>query len=108
MITFEVIALSPYARDLLAETATRRGDRFRDRQHRSIEIEDWQHDDWNGLLTMYGSFDLTQRPHGLTPLNPQQRAVWLEQLLSRGPNLVARHARRIVGHVALVAYDGGN
>src|SRR5919198_2291529 len=107
MIPLEVLALSPYAREWAADYARRRAARhFRDRRRRIIELGEWQPSDWSSLLAMYLSFDVT--PRGAGPLNTERRAVWLEQLLSRGPNVVARAVGRIVGHAALVAYDRGD
>jgi diamine N-acetyltransferase len=106
MIPFEVIALSPYARDLFVNTLRpRRGRRFRDREGRVVDIDAWQPDDWSGLVAMYGSFDPAHRAQGLPPLTADQRSVWLDELLSRGPNFVALSAGRVVGHAVLVAYD---
>src|SRR5919198_6486519 len=107
MIPLEVLALSPYAREWAADYARRRAARhFRDRRRRIIELGEWQPSDWSSLLAMYLSFDVT--PRGAGPLNTERRAVWLEQLLSRGPNVVARLSGQIVGHAALVAYDRGD
>ena len=109
MIPLEVIALSPYAREWVVEYARRRASRrFYDRRRRVIELGEWSTDDWDGLLAMYRSFDPPQRAGASPPLSVERRAVWLEQLLSRGPNVVARASGRIVGHAALVAYDGGD
>ena len=108
MITLEVIALSPYAHERLARHARRRsGRRFRDHLGRSIEIGEWQPEDWDGLLAMYRSFDPAQRTLGLPPLGEERQTVWVNELLGRGPNVVARTASGVVGHAALVAYDGG-
>ena len=108
MIPLEVIALSPYAREWAAQQARRRVRRpIRDRLGRSIELGEWEPEDGAGLLAMYRSFDAA--PSGTTPpLNAERRAVWVEQLLSRGPNVVARASGRIIGHAALVAYDRGD
>ena len=107
MIPFEVIALSPYAREFAADYARRRATRrFRDRTGRSIAIGEWQPNDWAGLLAMYTAFG--GRSARALPFSAERRAVWLEQLLSRGPNVVARASERIVGHAALVEYDGGD
>jgi len=109
MIPFEVIALSPYAREMLAEIANRRErKRFRDAEERVIEIRGWQPEDWNALCALYDTFFASSdRTRGFPPLNAQQRVSWIEALTSRGPNLVAYAGNRIIGHAALVAYDGG-
>jgi ribosomal protein S18 acetylase RimI-like enzyme len=106
MIPFEVIALSPYAREWLTEHARRRrGRRLRDRLRRVIEVGEAQPDDWNGLLSLYSSFGFAQRTQGMPSLGPDRQAAWVDELLKRGPNVVARFAGRIIGHAALVAYD---
>ena len=102
MIPFEVIALSPYAREMLEEIAQRRGiTRFRDDQNRLIEVDHYRADDWTDVLNMYMGI---QSAEGL-PLNPERRAVWVDQLSSRGPSVVARCDGRVVGHAALVTDD---
>jgi diamine N-acetyltransferase len=107
MIPLEVIALSPYAPERMARHGRRRtGRRFRDRNGRTVEVDEWRAEDWNNLLAMYSSFDPAQRAQGLPPLSEQRQAIWVERLLDRGPNVVARAGGRIVGHAALVAYDG--
>jgi hypothetical protein len=106
MIPFEVIALSPHMRELVAESARRRNARrFRDDERRWIEIDSFRTEDWSALLSMYGSLDPAQPVSNKPPLNTEQRAVWVDQLLSRGRSVVARSGQRIVGHAVLVA-DG--
>jgi ribosomal protein S18 acetylase RimI-like enzyme len=109
MIPLEVIALSPYAREWAAELARRSARRrFRDHLHRDIEIGEWEPGDSPALLALYRSDDARPSIRELSLFSEERRAVWLEQLLSRGPNVVARAAGRIVGHAALVAYDRGD
>ena len=108
MLPLEVIALSPCAHELMAPYGRRpSARRFRDRRGRTIDIGEWQPRDWHGLLAMYSSFDPTQRLQGLPPLTETRQAVWVEKLLGRGPNVVARAGGRVVGHAAVVTYDGG-
>jgi GNAT superfamily N-acetyltransferase len=110
MIPPEVVALSPYAPAWVARSARRsRRSRqhVRDRRGRVVEIGEWQPEDWDGLLAMYLSLDPAQRTQGLPPLGEERQAVWLDQLLGRGPNVVARADGRVVGHAALVSDDGG-
>src|SRR5256885_6161181 len=91
MIPFEVIALSPHMRELVAESARRRNARrFRDTTRRRIEIDAFRTDDWSGLLSMYESLDPARPGTAAPPLNAGQRAVWVDQLLSRGRSVVAR------------------
>lgn len=106
MIPFEVIALSPHMRELVAESARRRNARrFLDEERRSIEIDAFRTEDWNGLLSMYGSLDPAQPISNKPPLSMDQRAVWVDELLSRGRSVVARSGQRIVGHAVLVERD---
>ena len=109
MIPLEVIALSPYAREWAAEQARRSARRrFRDQLHRDIELGEWEPGDWAGLVSLYGSFDAARTAWARPPVGEERRAVWMEQLLSRGPSVVARAAGRIVGHAALVAFNRGD
>lgn len=106
MIPPEVILLSPYAHEWVARHGRRAtGRRFRDRQGRTLQIDEWRPDDWKGLLAMYSAFDPAQRTQGVPPLGEERQAVWVEKLLGQGPNLVVRSAGRVVAHAALVAYD---
>jgi ribosomal protein S18 acetylase RimI-like enzyme len=105
MIPFEVIALSPYAREMFARG--RSGRPFRDREERLIELGTWQPNEWAELMALYSAPDLSRDSHSLTLLKSERRAVWLDQVLSRGPSLVARCGSKVVGHAGLVAYDGG-
>jgi hypothetical protein len=104
MIPFEVIALSPHMRELVVESARRRNARrFRDAARRTIAIDAFHTGDWNDLLAMYASLGPAQPTRGVPPLNTEQRAVWVEQLLSRGESVVARCDERIVGHASSAA-----
>jgi GNAT superfamily N-acetyltransferase len=107
MIPFEVIALSPYARELFAEIGARKGvTRFRDTQQREIELRAWQGDDWSGVAALYDTFfPSADRRRALPALNAQQRTSWLEELTTRGPNAVALIGGRVIGHAALVGSD---
>ena len=109
MIPLEVIALSPYAREWAAELAQRSARRrVRDHRRRTIELGEPQPNDAAALLTLYRSDDAMSNIHELALFSEERRAVWLEQLLRGGPNIVARTAGRIVGHAALVAHDRGD
>jgi GNAT superfamily N-acetyltransferase len=102
MIPFEVIALSPYAREMLEELSQRRGiTRVRDSANRLIEIDHYRADDWSAVLEMYSAIPSTRQ----LPLNPEQRAVAVDRLLSRGPGVVARCDGRVVGHAVLATED---
>lgn len=108
MIPFEVIALSPYARELLTELSSRqRVTRLHDAKERIIEIRAWQPGDSSALHALYDAFFTAgDRARTFPPLNAWQRSYWIEELTSRGPNVVARASSRVVGHAALVPHDG--
>jgi ribosomal protein S18 acetylase RimI-like enzyme len=76
-----------------------------DRFRRS-EIGEPRPADWDGLLEMYWEFEGTQRVRGMPPATEEAQAAWVDALLRRGPNVVARVCGRVVGHAAL-APDGG-
>jgi GNAT superfamily N-acetyltransferase len=94
---------------MLAELSSRRGvTRFQDATQRAIDIRPWRGEDWSGLIALYDSvFAAGNGARSFPPLNAQQRASWLEELTSRGPNAVALAGARIIAHAALVGYDGG-
>jgi ribosomal protein S18 acetylase RimI-like enzyme len=113
MIPLEVVALAPFAHERVerALLARRRAlpRRRRDGKGRAVEIGEWLPEDWDGLLAMYRAFDPAQRAQGLPPVGGEERlAAWVDKLLRRGPNVVARADERVVGHAALVQSDGGD
>ncbi len=80
---------------------------LRDGLGRAIEIAELEPQDLEGVLAMYRTLDPAQRAQGLPPHTEERRAIWVDELARRGPNLVARSGQRIVGHAALVP-DGAS
>lgn len=106
MIPFEVIALSPYARELLTELSSRKGTkRMRDDKERVIEVRAGQPEDSRALAALYdaslASGDWTR---AFPLLSARQRGAWIEELTS-GANIVARASSHVIGHAALLASD---
>lgn len=103
MILLDVVALTPFAHERVQRALRRRSARrMRDQRGRVIEIGEWLPEDWDGLLAMYRTFDPAQRAQGLPPLTEERRAIWVDELWRRGPNVVARSRGRVVGHAAAV------
>ncbi|MDQ3698543.1 MAG: GNAT family N-acetyltransferase [Gemmatimonadota bacterium] len=102
-MVLEVIAFSSAMREWAGRHPRRTaGRRIRDRRGRAVEIGEWRPEDWDGLLAMYRGLAPSQRAQGLPPWGEEQRAVWVDELWRRGPNVVAHAGERIVGHAALV------
>jgi len=54
------------------------------------------------LEDMYEVFVPKDAAFGLPPSNPQRRQVWLDSLLTKGINFVARSGDQIIGHMVLM------
>lgn len=98
MITLEVVALSPLTREW-AERHRRRAARSRGDRVDTVRVGEFRPEDWDSLLAMYRSIGPAQ---GLPPLGEERLAAWVDELCRRGPSVVARAGRRVVGHGALV------
>lgn len=57
------------------------------------------------LLAMYEAFDPADRAQGIPPQAESAIREWVDLVLSRGPDVVARHDGTIVGHATLVPED---
>lgn len=68
---------------------------------RAIEIRPYSDSDSEALVSMYETFDKTQRAQGVPPLESAAIEQWLHDILG-GVNVVAVHGDRIVGHVSFV------
>jgi ribosomal protein S18 acetylase RimI-like enzyme len=77
-----------------------------DRVGRGVQVREAKLQDWEGVLAMYRGFDPAQRAQGLPPYTEERLVAWVDELWRRGPNVVARSGGRVVGHAALVPYDG--
>ncbi|WP_256299680.1 GNAT family N-acetyltransferase [Haloarchaeobius salinus] len=58
------------------------------------------------LLEMYRDYPQEHRSMGLPPVTEGQIRGWLDRLLSRGTNLLARDGDRVVGHAGFAPDDG--
>ncbi|GAB7095810.1 GNAT family N-acetyltransferase [Halolamina litorea] len=58
-------------------------------------------DDFAALVEMYDTFDGSQRAQGTPPRTTEGIRAWLDDILG-GPNVVAVHEGRVVGHVSFV------
>ena len=74
-----------------------------DRESREVHLRPYR-DDFEALVEMYDGFDTSHRAQGIPPLGTGAVRQWLEGFLS-GPNVVALHGNRVVGHVSLVPDD---
>lgn len=72
-----------------------------DAQGRTIEIRPYRDGDFAALVEMYDEFDPAQRAQGVPPVATDDIREWLPDNL-RGPDVVALHDDRIVGHVSFV------
>lgn len=61
----------------------------------------------DSLVAMYADFDSADRAQGLPPVKRPQIEDWLDVLLERGPDIVARMRDRVVGHATLVPDNDG-
>ena len=106
MIPFEVIALSPYARELVTELSSRKGVRnMRDDRGRVIEVRAGRPADSSAVEALYDAYLASgEGTRAFRLLTARQRASWIEELTS-GDNIVARSSSHVVAHAALLARD---
>ena len=74
---------------------------FTDGERREIRLRAYVDDDRAALMEMYADFDQSQRAQGVPPRSADGIRDWLDEILG-GPNVVAVHDGRIVGHVSFV------
>lgn len=74
---------------------------FVDDRDREIKLRPYRPSDLESLVAMYGEFDAASRAQGVPPLQESGIREWLSDILG-GPNVVARHGDRTVGHVSFV------
>jgi ribosomal protein S18 acetylase RimI-like enzyme len=72
-----------------------------DERGREISVRPYRDDDFEALVGMYDDFDPTQRAQGVPPLDGAAIRDWLDDILD-GPDAVACHGDRVVGHVSFV------
>jgi len=103
MITFDIIALTPYAHErILRRAQTPAARRVRDGRGNTIEIGAPGADDRDALLGLHAAAEGSARAAGL-PLGDAQQGAWLDRQLDGGANIVARSAGRVIGHAAIRA-----
>lgn len=72
-----------------------------DDEGRTVTVESYD-GDADPLVEMYGHFEEESRSQGLPPRSDSRTREWLEDLLGKGLNTVARHREDVVGHAVLV------
>ncbi len=71
---------------------------------RKIHIRPARDDEFDALVAMYEAFDSSHRAQGIPPLDSRAIEQWLDGLLT-GPDVIALHDGRVVGHVSFVPED---
>lgn len=104
-------ALGTFVRDRIASL---RGDGRDDRPSipltavddadRTITYRAYRSADRDGVVEMYAEFPPEQRAQGVPPLTEPGVRDWLEDVMD-GPNVIAIHGDRVVGHVMFVPDD---
>jgi RimJ/RimL family protein N-acetyltransferase len=75
--------------------------RYLDQEGTAYLIRPYEPDDRDRLVEMYESLGSTSRTMGLPPSSRAAIEDWLDGLVDRGWNLVAREGDRTVGHVGV-------
>lgn len=75
--------------------------RYVDQAGTAYVIRPYEPADRLPLVAMYESLDSTSRTMGLPPSSRAAIEDWLDGLVDRGWNLVAREGERVVGHVGV-------
>ncbi|MFC7058568.1 GNAT family N-acetyltransferase [Halovenus salina] len=79
---------------------------FTDDAGREIAVRAYHKEDRAQLVEMYDDFAPEQRAQGVPPLSEPAIREWLDTILD-GPDVVACHGDRVVGHVSFVPDDTG-
>jgi len=80
---------------------------FADEAGREIDLRAYRETDDEALVAMYDGFDSSQRAQGIPPLGKSAVRSWLERIRD-GPDVLALHDGRVVGHVSFVPADEGH
>lgn len=72
-----------------------------DENSREIELRPYRESDFESLVSMYADFESAGRAQGVPPLDTPAIRDWLDGILG-GPNVVACHGERPIGHVSFV------
>lgn len=80
-----------------------------DSTDRPIDIEVLEPNDEfvPALVAMYEDFDPADRAQGIPPGTHPAIVEWLEAILPAGPDVIARHEDRVIGHATLVHDTAG-
>lgn len=81
--------------------------RFFDRDGNPVLVTPLADEDFEALVSMYESLDVSSRTSNLPPMGRDRIMSWLERLTEDGWNLVARDGDRIVGHVGVMPVAAG-
>jgi len=80
---------------------------FTDEADREIHLRVCTETDYEALVAMYDDFDSSHRAQGIPPLGESAVRSWLDRILD-GPDVLAIHDERVVGHVSFVPDDTGH
>lgn len=80
---------------------------FQDREDRQIVIRSYRPDDFEDLVSMYVTFDPSDRAQGIPPATETEIERWLDRILGDGVDVIAEHDDRVVGHATLVPDGNG-
>lgn len=80
---------------------------FQDREDRQIVIRSYRPDDFEDLVSMYVTFDPSDRAQGIPPATETEIERWLDRILGDGVDVIAAHDDRVVGHATLVPDGNG-
>lgn len=76
--------------------------RFTDKEGTPLLVLPYDPSDREPLLDMYDAFPDYDRAQGLPPHNRERTAQWIESLVDRGSNLLARCGGSVIGHIGVV------
>ncbi|MFC6731478.1 MULTISPECIES: GNAT family N-acetyltransferase [unclassified Haladaptatus] len=73
-----------------------------DKDGREIAVETYDGEDVSDLVAMYTEFDPADRAQGIPPVREEGIREWLENIVPKGYNVVARNEGDVIGHATLV------
>jgi GNAT superfamily N-acetyltransferase len=80
--------------------------RFVDKYGNGLLVRPFEASDREALGAMYRDYAPEHRSMGLPPVTPRRIDEWLDRLLERGRNFVARDGDDVVGHAAYAPASG--
>jgi ribosomal protein S18 acetylase RimI-like enzyme len=66
-----------------------------------IDILPYEEEHFTSLVHMYDAYDPLGSVQGLPPLDRHKRRQWVQDIVSRGTNLVTLHGDTVIGHASL-------